>query len=152
MKTTKLSLHYVCRLQEKWTRIVLWPWPALMPQRSTIFIHVKDVLSPERTLTSWCGTQMQQGMPPHFYSLLHHSVQLLLSFCAGPSLRALRCKAETSTCTKGCAATAFLWSPSAEGVWCVRMASLCALKGPGSSTHSAFSPTSSIRRWSSGKR
>lgn len=53
---------YDCRLQGRWTRIVLWPLPAPTPQRSTIYIPVKGVLSPERTVMSWCGTQMQRGI------------------------------------------------------------------------------------------
>lgn len=72
--------------------------------------------------------------------------------CAGRSPWALRCRAETSTCTRACAATAFLWSPSAEDAWCARTACSCAPRAPGSSTHNALSPTSSTRRWCREKR
>lgn len=81
---------------------------------------------------------------------IHHF--LCVCVCAGQSLWALRCRAETSTCTKGCVATASLWSPSAGGVWCVRTACSCAPRGPESSTRSVLSPTTSTRRWCRGKR
>lgn len=82
---------------------------------------------------------------------MQHSL-VLLSWCAGRSLWALRCRQETSTCTKGCAVTAFPSSPSAEDVWCVRTTCSCVPKDPGSSTHSAFFPITFIRRWSSERR
>jgi len=74
------------------------------------------------------------------------------SVCAGRSPPALRCRAETSTCTRGCAATGFPWSPSAADAWCARTTCSCAPRDPGTSTPSAPSLTTSTRRWCREKR
>ncbi len=72
--------------------------------------------------------------------------------CTGRSLWALRCRAETSTCMRGCVATVCPWSPSAEDVWCVRTVCSCVPRARESSTHSAHSLTTSTKRWCREKR
>lgn len=147
--------HTICRLQEKWMRIDLWLWPALTQLKSTTCIHAKDVSSLELMLTWLSGILMPQGKLSPLFDILGVNVLNPTVHCfhhAGRSLWAPRCRAETSTYTRECAVTACLWSQSAEDVWCVRTACLCAPKDPASSTRSALSLTTSIRRWSREKR
>lgn len=82
------------------------------------------------------------AQPSHAIHCLH----------AGQSLWPLKFKVVTSTCTRGCAATEFPWSPSAGGVWCVRTACSCAQRDPESFTRCTLFLTTSTRRWSRERR
>lgn len=143
------------RLQERWMKIVLWQWQVLTLQRSTTCTLAKVVSYLELMLMWWFGIQMQQGPYCSYIYKTGYLEQNKLAgiiICAGRSLWALRCRVETSISTRGCAVTVSLWSQSAEDVWCVRTVCSCVLRVPGSSTHSALSPTISIRKWCREKR
>lgn len=51
----------VYRLQERWTRIVSWPWPAPMLQRSTTCTLAKVASSLGQMPMWWSGTQTRRG-------------------------------------------------------------------------------------------
>lgn len=104
-------------------------------------------------ITLKCDSQTQNI---HHYQLFdiaqnkHTNIKRFV--CTGRSPWAPRCRVGTSTCTRGCAAMASPWSPSAVDVWCVRMVCSCVPRAPESSTHSAHSLTTSTKRWCREKR